>query len=224
MLNQLDKALVRERIARRAEREIVSGSYVNLGIGMPTMVANYIQGGKQVVLQSENGLLGIGKSPLKEEVDPDLINAGKETVTAQEGASYFSNAESFAMIRGAHLDLAILGGMEVSETGDLANWMIPGKMIKGMGGAMDIVHGAKKIVIIMYHVNKHGASKILKKCSLPLTGKQVVNRVITDRAVMDVEENGLVLVEVAEGWTVEEIVESTEAALKISEHLRIGTY
>ncbi|MBR3118529.1 3-oxoacid CoA-transferase subunit B [Oceanobacillus profundus] len=224
MLNQLDKALVRERIARRAEREIVSGSYVNLGIGMPTMVANYIQGGKQVVLQSENGLLGIGKSPLKEEVDPDLINAGKETVTAQEGASYFSNAESFAMIRGAHLDLAILGGMEVSETGDLANWMIPGKMIKGMGGAMDIVHGAKKIVIIMDHVNKHGASKILKKCSLPLTGKQVVNRVITDRAVMDVEENGLVLVEVAEGWTVEEIVESTEAALKISEHLRIGTY
>lgn len=224
MLNQLDKALVRERIARRAEREIVSGSYVNLGIGMPTMVANYIQGGKQVVLQSENGLLGIGKSPLKEEVDPDLINAGKETVTAQEGASYFSNAESFAMIRGAHLDLAILGGMEVSETGDLANWMIPGKMIKGMGGAMDIVHGAKKIVIIMDHVNKHGASKILKKCSLPLTGKQVVNRVITDRAVMDVEENGLVLVEVAEGWTVEEIVESTEAELKISEHLRIGTY
>ena len=224
MLNQLDKALVRERIARRAEREIVSGSYVNLGIGMPTMVANYIQGGKQVVLQSENGLLGIGKSPLKEEVDPDLINAGKETVTAQEGASYFSNAESFAMIRGAHLDLAILGGMEVSETGDLANWMIPGKMIKGMGGAMDIVHGAKKIVIIMDHVNKHGASKILKKCSLPLTGKQVVNRVITDRAVMDVDENGLVLVEVAEGWTVEEIVESTEAALKISEHLRIGTY
>lgn len=224
MLNQLDKALVRERIARRAEREIVSGSYVNLGIGMPTMVANYIQGGKQVVLQSENGLLGIGKSPLKEEVDPDLINAGKETVTAQEGASYFSNAESFAMIRGAHLDLAILGGMEVSETGDLANWMIPGKMIKGMGGAMDIVHGAKKIVIIMDHVNKHGVSKILKKCSLPLTGKQVVNRVITDRAVMDVEENGLVLVEVAEGWTVEEIVESTEAALKISEHLRIGTY
>ena len=224
MLNQLDKALVRERIARRAEREIVSGSYVNLGIGMPTMVANYIQGGKQVVLQSENGLLGIGKSPLKEEVDPDLINAGKETVTAQEGASYFSNAESFAMIRGAHLDLAILGGMEVSETGDLANWMIPGKMIKGMGGAMDIVHGAKKIVIIMDHVNKHGASKILKKCSLPLTGKQVVNRVITDRAVMDVEENGLVLVEVAEGWTVKEIVESTEAELKISEHLRIGTY
>lgn len=224
MLNQLDKALVRERIARRAEREIVSGSYVNLGIGMPTMVANYIQGGKQVVLQSENGLLGIGKSPLKEEVDPDLINAGKETVTAQEGASYFSNAESFAMIRGAHLDLAILGGMEVSETGDLANWMIPGKMIKGMGGAMDIVHGAKKIVIIMDHVNKHGASKILKKCSLPLTGKQVVNRVITDRAVMDVEESGLVLIEIAEGWTVEEIVESTEAELKISEHLRIGTY
>ncbi|WP_339227377.1 3-oxoacid CoA-transferase subunit B [Oceanobacillus sp. FSL K6-2867] len=224
MLNQLNKALVRERIAKRAEKEIVSGSYVNLGIGMPTMVANYIQDGKQVVLQSENGLLGIGKSPLKEEVDPDLINAGKETITAQEGASYFSNAESFAMIRGEHLDLAILGGMEVSETGDLANWMIPGKMIKGMGGAMDIVHGAKKIVIIMDHVNKHGESKILKKCSLPLTGERVVNRIITDRAVIEVEETGLVLLEVAEGWTVEEVAACTEAELRISKFLQIGTY
>ncbi|WP_152657760.1 3-oxoacid CoA-transferase subunit B [Oceanobacillus sp. CFH 90083] len=224
MVKQLDKVSVRERIAKRAEQEIESGYYVNLGIGMPTMVANYIQEGKQVVLQSENGLLGIGKSPLETEVDPDLINAGKETVTAQRGASCFSNAESFAMIRGEHLDLAILGGMEVSQTGDLANWMIPGKMIKGMGGAMDIVHGAKKIVVIMDHVNKYNEPKILKKCSLPLTGKQVVNRIITDRAVIDVEKNNLVLVEVAEGWTVEEVLASTEAELRISDYLQTGAY
>ncbi|ELK47388.1 UNVERIFIED_CONTAM: 3-oxoacid CoA-transferase subunit B [Halobacillus marinus] len=219
MAVQLDKKQVREMIARRAEQEIESGYYVNLGIGMPTMVANYIQEDKEVVLQSENGLLGIGRFPTEDEVDPDLINAGKETVTASVGASYCSSAESFAMIRGEHLDLAILGGMEVAENGDLANWMIPGKMIKGMGGAMDIVHGSKKVVIIMDHVNKHGDPKILKSCSLPLTGKGVVDRIITERAVMDVTEEGLKLVEIAEGWSVEEIEASTEAALIISDEL-----
>ncbi|QAS52921.1 3-oxoacid CoA-transferase subunit B [Halobacillus litoralis] len=219
MAVKMDKAAIREMIARRAEQEIESGFYVNLGIGMPTMVANYIQPEKEVVLQSENGLLGIGRSPYEEEVDPDLINAGKETVTAAPGAAYCDSAESFAMIRGEHIDLAILGGMEVAENGDLANWMIPGKMIKGMGGAMDIVHGSKKVVIIMDHVNKHGDPKILKTCKLPLTGKSVVDRIITDRAVMDVTEAGLVLVEIVEGWSVDEIKASTEAELIISEEL-----
>ncbi|RLL47083.1 CoA transferase subunit B [Oceanobacillus piezotolerans] len=220
----MDKELIREKIAKRAEQEIESISYVNLGIGIPTMVANYIQPDKEVVLQSENGLLGIGRFPLKEEVDPDLINAGKETVTATIGASYFSSAESFAMIRGGHIDLAILGGMEVSEAGDLANWMIPGKMIKGMGGAMDLVQGAKKVVVIMDHVNKNGDPKILKSCTLPLTGKKVVNRIITDRAVIDVSENGLVLVEVAKGFTIDDIVSATEAKLHVDENVKMGTY
>lgn len=209
----------RQKMVKRAVKEIKDGMNVNLGIGMPTLVANEIPADYNVLLQSENGLLGIGPYPVAGTEDPDLINAGKETVTSVPGASYFDSAESFAMIRGGHIDLAILGGMEVSEQGDLANWMIPGKMVKGMGGAMDLVNGAKRIIVIMEHVNKYGESKVKKECTLPLTGKQIVNRLITELAVFDFADGTMELVELQDGVTIEEVKEKTEASFTISQSL-----